>query len=439
MPIDQSKAHALPCLVDTLSIGRWGKVSPHRNELRKGNGRVRATNDNVVFEHRVQRLQEGLESREWQAALIMQPRDLYYYAGTAQPANLWVPARGTPILFTRRAHALAREATWIDHTVAAADFAEVRRVLLDSGTLLSSGGVIGVEQDVVPYRMLVKLQQEFPEAQLANVSPLILRGRLVKTEEEVANMREAVELWKKGHEAIMEAAGPGVREHEVAAAMEHAARMGGGDGTVWQRRWDADLPAGGIVASGPNAWKVSGQAMTVTGVGLSQALPWGPSSRSLEEGDLMVVDFDIAYKGYHCDITRTYCIGEPSDYQEDLWNWLLELHLQVVDAIRPGVTGEELYVLASRLAERAGFSENFMGVGAERGAYIGHSIGLELDELPVLGPGSHDPLPEGAVVTVEPKFMIPEVGAVMVEDDILVTKGGNEVISTLDRELFSII
>lgn len=395
-------------------------------------GNIEAT----VYRGRLERLQEDLRGEGWQAALVMQPRDLYYYAGTAQPANLWVPAEGEPVLFTRRVHDLTREATWIDHTESASSFGKMRQALLDFGLALPPGAVLGVEQDVLPYRLVESLKKNLEGVDLGNLSPLILRQRLVKDEAEVARIRGAVELWKRGHEAIMATLAPGVAEYEVAAAMEYAAREGGGDGTVWPRRWDSYLPAGGIVASGPNAWVVSGEAMTVTGVGLSQALPWGPSSRRLEAGDLVVVDFTLSREGYHCDITRTYCVGKPTADQQDLWDRLLELHLRVVERIRPGVTGEELYLLAEELAQKSGLSDNFMGVGSERGAYIGHSIGLEIDEWPVLGAGARDPLPPGAVVTIEPKFMVPGLGGVMVEDDILVTPSGHEVISSLERELF---
>jgi Xaa-Pro dipeptidase len=389
-----------------------------------------------VYRKRLEQLQANLRDKGWQAALVMQPRDLYYYAGTAQPANLWVPDEGDPVLFTRRVHELAREATWIDHTVSAGGFGEMSRALADLELSLPPGAVLGVEQDVLPYRLVESLKKNLEGVRLENLSPTILRQRLVKDDEEVALIRKAVELWEKGHEAIMETLAVGVAEYEVAAAMEYAARRGGGDGMVWPRRWDSHLPAGGIVASGPNAWVVSGEAMTVTGVGLSQALPWGPSSRRLEAGDLVVVDFTLSYEGYHCDMTRTYCVGDPNREQRDLWERLLELHLQVVDEVRPGVTGEELYLVAKGLAEGMGLVDNFMGVGSERGSYIGHSIGLELDEWPVLGAGYREPLPVGAVITIEPKFMVPGQGAVMVEDDIVVTPSGHEVIGTLERELF---
>ena len=389
-----------------------------------------------VYRKRLEQLQANLRHKGWQAALVMQPRDLYYYAGTAQPANLWVPDEGDPVLFTRRVHKLAQEATWIDLTVSASGFGEMSRALADLDLSLPSDAILGVEQDVLPYRLVEGLKKNLEGVTLENLSPLVLKQRLVKDDEELARIRKAVELWEKGHEAIMETLAAGVAEYEVAAAMENAARRGGGDGMVWPRRWDSYLPAGGIVASGPNTWEVSGEAMTVTGVGLSQALPWGPSSRRLEAGDLVVVDFALSYEGYHCDMTRTYCVGDPSQEQRDLWERLLELHLQVVDRVRPGVTGEELYLVARGLAEDTGLIYNFMGVGSERGSYIGHSIGLEVDEWPVLGAGYREPLPVGAVITIEPKFMVPGQGAVMVEDDIVVTPSGHEVISTLERELF---
>jgi Xaa-Pro dipeptidase len=389
-----------------------------------------------VYRKRLEQLQANLRHKGWQAALVMQPRDLYYYAGTAQPANLWVPDEGDPVLFTRRVHKLAQEATWIDRTVSASGFGEMSRALADLDLSLPSGAILGVEQDVLPYRLVEGLKKNLEGVTLENLSPLVLKQRFVKDDEELARIRKAVELWEKGHEAIMETLVAGVAEYEVAAAMENAARRGGGDGMVWPRRWDSYLPAGGIVASGPNAWVVSGEAMTVTGVGLSQALPWGPSSRRLEAGDLVVVDFALSYEGYHCDMTRTYCVGDPSQEQRDLWERLLELHLQVVDRVRPGVTGEELYLVARGLAEDTGLIDNFMGVGSERGSYIGHSIGLEVDEWPVLGAGYREPLPVGAVITIEPKFMVPGQGAVMVEDDIVVTPSGHEVIGSLEGELF---
>src|SRR5699024_5522711 len=187
-----------------------------------------------------------------------------------------------------------------------------------------------------------------------------------------------------------------------------------------------------------NGWEISGHAMTVTGRGMSNVLPWGASERKLKTGDLIVADYGIAKQGYHSDMARTYSVGKPSADKKDLWNKLVELHLDVINQIKPGVTGAALYERAVGMARELNLENNFMGIDENRGAYLGHSIGLELDEFPVIGPRATEPLTENAVITIEPKFMIPGLGSVMVEDDILVTADGFEILGEVERELFEI-
>lgn len=392
--------------------------------------------ENNHFQERVRKLQERLRKSDITAALIMYSRDLYYYTGTAQPSNLWVPADGNPVLFTRRAHEMAKEATWIKQLIPANSFKEMLQALAELGISPQTGSTIGVQDDVLPTNIGLSVRKNLIDFKLVNVSKHIKKQRLVKEKIEVEAIKQSIELWKKGHQAILHSLRAGVTEYELSASMEYAARSNGGDGLVWFRRWDAVLPGGGIVTSGPNAWEVSGHAMTVTGVGLSETLPWGASSRNIQKGDLIVVDYGICKEGYHADMARTYCLGKPNERQKDLWNHLVELHLSVIEKVRPGVTGEELFLHAEKLAKQKGYLDHFMGVGNNRGSYIGHAIGLELDEDPVLGLGFQEPLPEGAVITLEPKFMIPGFGSVMVEDDILLTSSGHEVLGSLEHDLF---
>lgn len=389
-----------------------------------------------IYQKRVKQLQVNLQGNQLSAALIMYPRDLFYYAGTAQPANLWIPANGAPILFTRRAHELAKKATWMNKTIPASSFKDMLSILEDHSLLPQSGSIIGIQHDVLPMNIGLSLQKNLKPYRLVNVSKIIMQQRLVKDSTEIEAITKAIDLWKEGHQAILNTLDAGRTEFELSASMEYAARKNGGDGVVWFHRWDGCLPGGGIVSSGPNAWEVSGHAMTVTGVGMSESLPWGASQRKIEQGDLVVVDYGICREGYHADMARTYCVGKPSDQQQDLWNRLVELHLSVIDKIKPGVTGEQLYLYAEQLAKNNGMLESFMGVNNSRGAYIGHSIGLEIDEDPVLGLGFTQPLPSGAVITIEPKFMVPGLGSVMIEDDILITENGYEILSTIDRDLY---
>ena len=151
-----------------------------------------------IYRARLEGLQHGLRSNGWQAALVMQPRDLFYYAGTAQPANLWVPDRGEPILFTRRAHEMAREATWIQRTEKASGFRQMGEKLRDHGMALPSGAVLAIETDALPYGLVEGLKRRMEGVELANLSRLVLRERLVKDEAEVPRIRASVGLWKWG-------------------------------------------------------------------------------------------------------------------------------------------------------------------------------------------------------------------------------------------------
>jgi Xaa-Pro aminopeptidase len=387
---------------------------------------------------RILDLQTKLKEQGIIAALIQKPRNLYYYTLTGQPSNLWVPAEGDPILFTRRVHELTREQTPIENVFPASNFKEMKAHLAEMNILPASNHYIGAEIDFLPYNLIKKIESSFPDQKLVNITNITMEQRFVKSDGEVEQIRESAKLWKIAHEAILNHGKTGMKEHEIAAIFEYEARKNGGDGSVWFHRWDAYLPGGGIVAAGENAWTISGHAMTVTGVGMSNVLPWGSSERKIQNGDLMVVDYGIAKQGYHSDMARTYAIGEATNKQKDLWNKLVELHLQIIKQVRPGVTGAELYNHALKIAQQMNLEENFMGIGENRGAYLGHSIGLELDEFPVIGPKATIPLKENNIITLEPKFMVPEIGSVMVEDDILVTSEGHEIIGEIGHELFEI-
>lgn len=383
-------------------------------------------------------LQDELKKAGISAALIQKPRNLYYYAGTGQPCNLWIPAEGEPVLFTRRAHQMVESVTWINRIYPANSFQDMLNILEKADLSPSAGNTVAVELDCVPYKIIDRLQKDLGDVKLTNLSGIAMKQRLVKSPDEIEKIREAGRLWALGHEAILQTAKAGKTEYQLAAAMEHACRNNGGDATVWFHRWDGCLPGGGIIASGPNAWVVSGHAMTVTGIGMDPALPWSASERVLEKGDLVVADYGVAKRSYHFDMARTYCIGKASTKQKELWRQLIDLHFRVIERVSAGVTGEELYQVALDTAKGMNLENYFMGVGRERGAYIGHSIGLEIDEWPVLGPKAREPLPVNAVITLEPKFMIPGVGAVMVEDSILVKADGYEMLGTVGHELFEI-
>ena len=245
-------------------------------------------------------------------------------------------------------------------------------------------------------------------------------------------MRESVALFDAVHAALCEFIRPGIAEHELAGEVERALRRAGHDGIVFQRRWDAKLAMEGGLASGENLSTISRGPITVTGVGLSESFPMGASRRRLERGDLVNIDLGLNRAGYHGDMARTYAVGELPAGVEELAGKCRELQDVALGAIRPGVLAHEVYDAAREAADRLGLADVFQGGGP----YIGHSIGLELDEPPVLGPGIETPIEEGMILAVEPKLISPAFGAVNIEDDVVVTADGCEVLGDLPRAVF---
>jgi Xaa-Pro aminopeptidase len=293
-------------------------------------------------------------------------------------------------------------------------------------------GPLGMELDVLPAALVASAQRRLGE--VADCSDALWAVRAVKDAGEIAAMRSSVELFDALHEAICEHLRPGITELELSAEVARALRRAGHDGVVWQHRWDAKLAMEGSLASGPNLSTISRGPITVTGVGLGEAFPMGASRREILHGETVLVDLGLNKAGYHGDMARTYAVGEVSDEMRRLAGICRELEDVGLAAIRPGVTAGSVYDATREAAERLGVSEVFQGGGP----YIGHAIGLELDEPPVLGPGDETVLQEGMILTVEPKLISPDFGAVNIEDDVVVTADGCEILGDLPRCLFVI-
>lgn len=371
---------------------------------------------------RIARFAAELERAGLGGALVMHPISVYHLAGTGQPANLLVVPGQEPVLYARRYVELARASSRVADVREGAGFSAIGLPQLD--------GPLGMELDVLPYALAARAQARF--GAIADCSEALWAVRAVKDADELSAMRESVALFDGLHEAMVEHLRPGITELELAAELGRALRRAGHDGVVWQHRWDAKLAMEGHVVSGENLSAMSRGPMTVTGVGLAEAFPMGASRRKIRHGDTVLVDLGLNKAGYHGDMARCYAVGEASEQMQRLAAICRELEDVAVDAIRPGVAAGSVYDAARSAADRLGVLDTFQGGGP----YIGHAIGLELDEPPVLGPGVSTPLQEGMVLTVEPKLISPAFGAINIEDDVVVTASGCEILGDLPRALF---
>lgn len=383
---------------------------------------------------RVAGLQSALAAEALDAALIMQNADLFYYSGTVQQSYLYVPVDGGPLLFVRRVVERARRDSALPTIVELRSLRELPDAIRDHRGALP--GRLGLELDVLPVRQLRRFETLFPGAWTADIAPAVLRQRAVKSPYEVGLIRAAAALTDRVCARVPELLEEGLAEVAFAARLEAVARELGHEGIIRLRGFNQEMFYGQLV-SGVNGTVASFLDTPLAGAGLSPAVAQGVTTRRIARGEPVVFDFVSSRAGYIADFTRTFSLGPLPDACRRASAAALEIEAAVAAAARPGATCRALYDLALRGAEAAGLAEGFMGLGRYRARFVGHGVGLELDELPVLA-ANDEPLAEGMVFALEPKFVVPEVGAVGIEDTFLVTPRGGECLFAAERRLFEL-
>jgi len=369
-------------------------------------------------------LRAALAARDLDAALVVQNADLYYYAGTVQQSHLYVPADGEPALFTRKTVARARLETPLEVVPLASVTALPGQLRARYGALPRR---LGLELDVLPVNQLRRYETLLPDVQAVDVSPLVTRQRAVKSPWEVERIRAAGAVTIAVSERLPELLEEGMTEAELAGRLEAVARSLGHQGVIRMRGFNQEMFYGQLL-TGPSGEVASFLDTPLAGTGLSPAVAQGVSFRRIARGDPIVFDFVTARDGYTADFTRMFVLGTLDAKLEEAYEVALRIQEAVVARAGPGVRCRELFETALGMAESAGLAASFMGYGEGRVRFIGHGVGLELDEPPVLSPNDLA-LEEGMVFALEPKFVLPGSGAIGIENTWLVTGGAPEVLT----------
>ena len=366
---------------------------------------------------RIEKLQQELQKKDIQGALIVSNINLYYFSGTAQNGFLLVPSDDPPTLFVRRVLERAREESWVDNVY------ELRSWKSDIFPKLESMRNLGVEMDFLPVQNYIRLQNAVDDIKFHDISLVIRFIRAIKTANELVKIREAAKIVDAGLEAGYSSLQTGVTEWEIQIEIERKMREEGHMGPVpYHGIGTGTVMHYGICVSGVNAALPSHLEAVIGGEGLYRAYPQGASKKKIVEDEPVIIDFVGAYDGYLADQTRTVWMGVlPSDLEEALE---ASRHIQknLAKAAVPGVPAGEIFEFAKRLAIDYGIGEHFMGYGPSAVKFVGHGVGMELDEFPVLAEGriGQQQLQEGMVIALEPKFIFPGRGAVGIEDTFVV-------------------
>jgi Xaa-Pro dipeptidase len=358
---------------------------------------------------RIDKLGAALRNSGMAALAIVPGANLRYLAGLDMHMNerltvAFFPAEGQPAvvlpaLEAPRAQAQARLPmrfyTWDD---AEGPYAALRRCTGDLGL---DGKRIGVEYTTMRVLELRGIEQS-AEVQAEDATPLLASLRMVKDASELAAMREAARIVEQALRAALEQARVGMPERELAAIWDAEMRAAGGERTFTT-----------IAASGPNS-----------------ANPHHTSGeRTLQPGDLVILDGGAFYDGYQSDITRTVAVGQPSDEARRIYELVQAANAAGrAAAAQPGATGESIDQAARKVIEDGGYGQYFLH-------RTGHGLGMEVHEPPYIVGGSRDPLPAGATFTIEPGVYVEGVGGVRIEDDVIVTADGAESLTSFERDL----
>ncbi|MCR6096681.1 aminopeptidase P family protein [Salipaludibacillus agaradhaerens] len=260
---------------------------------------------------------------------------------------------------------------------------------------------LGFEKNVMTYSHYDTYKATI-NCELIPVSELVENLRLIKSNEEVVIIQEAVDIADAAFSHIQSYLRPGVKEIDISNELEFFMRKNGAVSSSF------DI----IVASGYRS-----------------ALPHGVASdKVIEKGELVTLDFGAYYKGYCSDITRTVAIGEPSSQLREIYETVLQAQLIGVNHIKAGLTGKEADALTRNYINEKGYGQYF-------GHSTGHGLGMEVHEAPGLSHRSDKRLKAGMVVTVEPGIYMTGIGGTRIEDDILITDNGNNILSKSSKEL----
>ena len=388
------------------------------------------------YEKRIKNLQDSIKELALSAAILFYSRDILYYTGTAQPSYLVILPEDY-FLFVRSGFEFAVNEAFIPKE----RIIEERRLENIFKTVFSnfdSKQKVGTELDILPANQFSQWKRIFSGYEFMNLSPVILEQRKRKDPSEIENIRKACQSIHAGHKAVLSTLKEGITELELAAAVENAHRLSGHEGIFFIRQPDFFMSRGPI-SSGPNLFKISGVVYTITGVGLSPSVPAGPSRRLISKGDVVIVDIPTLVDGYHADQTRSYILGKANEKIQTLYIQLKEIADYLIQNIKPGLRCNEIYKMAIEKAKELKITEAFLNFGkGKTGRMIGHGIGLELNEPPILSEYDDSEVSDGYVIALDMHMMDENVGVVKLEDMILITANGNEILTKSPRDLFEL-
>ena len=384
------------------------------------------------LESRIAKLQNHLADNNIDAALIMQRVDLFYFSGTIQQANLYIPAQGDPLLLAVKSTPRARAESAIERMVTIKSPRNIPEMLKQNGYEMP--GTLGLELDILPANLYFTYQSIFEGAKIEDISHAIRLIRAVKSPYELDIMRQSGRLSDEVAATVPGFLREGMTELELAGKVEAEARKRGHQGVVRMRLFGSEMFYGHLMSGAAGALP-SFLSSPTGGIGPSPAMAQSAGFKTIQRHEPVMVDYMFALNGYHSDHARIFSIGKLPDDLMEAYAVTRKLQGILKEMAKPGVRSGEIYDYALAKTKEWGYDEYFMGFGSERIRLVGHGIGLEVDEFPFLAYGQNLELQESMTLALEPKLIFPGKGVIGLENSHIVTKDGLEQLNSFSEEI----
>ncbi|MEA4900473.1 Xaa-Pro peptidase family protein [Desulfitobacterium sp.] len=349
---------------------------------------------------RLERIRLKMQEAKLDAFIIASPENRRYMSGfTGTSAMLFITLEKACLLTDFR---------YIQQATEQAPNFQVVRISNMYNSLAELGqkaARVGFEEEFTTYADYLNLKEALPQAELVSQSKILEELRAIKDTEELAKIRQAVKIADDAFAHILQFVERGQTEAEISLELEFAMRRNGASG---------------------------GSFDFIAASGIRSSMPHGvATTKTIEQGDFLTMDFGAIYQGYCSDITRTICFGEPTEKQQEIYEIVLKAQKAGIAALKPGIPGREVDAVARGIIADAGYGD-FFGHG------LGHSVGLAIHENPNLNLREERILQPGMVITIEPGIYIPDWGGVRIEDMAVVTENGCEVLTQAPKEFIII-
>jgi Xaa-Pro dipeptidase len=380
----------------------------------------------VELEGRMRRFINRMDTDhpEWKCCAVLGRINLFYFTGTMQDALLLIPHDGEAVLWVRRSYERALDESAfarIEPMDSYRDAARSMQNLLDT---------VYLETELVPLALFQRLQKHFPFAGARSLDLQVARVRAEKSPYELERMEQAGRIHRRVlEECVPKILAEGMSEAEFATAVYSVMVREGHHGIVRFGGLGIEIEVGQLGFGDSSLYPTSFDGPGGC-YGMGPAVPvLGSRERRLAIGDLVFIDNACGVEGYQTDKTMTYMFGAPvPDEAIESHHQCVEIQHEMALQLKPGVRPSDIYsgILEELSPE---FMENFMGYGNRRAQFLGHGVGLQVDEIPVIARGFDEPLKEGMTIALEPKRGIRGVGLVGIENTFLVTSGGGRSIT----------